>query len=195
MRPRGPDLVPNLCVTHLYGSLNRRRDWVAPISEGAWHRDSSEASPAGGLPVPHEWHDVRGDQSVSDRIARRAHLLSNVLATFTPYNPGEFPSWWTKALEANIAGELCGAYELVKGAGDGAILVTNKALGIVSNTSVLWIPYDDIVGWEPPKKTPPADSLVLHTSEGDRTTKLRSGDAVHFISFLLSIGRIGKASS
>jgi hypothetical protein len=118
--------------------------------------------------------------SVSDRVARRAHLLSTVLAMFTSYRPGEFPPWWTEAVEANIAGELCGAYELVKGARDGAMLVTNKGLGIVSSTSVLWIPYDNIVGWEPPQKTPPADSLVCIRA---RATEQRgSGVGTPFIS-------------
>lgn len=124
------------------------------------------------------------------RVANAILRLRNVLSTLIECADGSRPAWWSSELESRLQGELCAAYELRVGEMDGALLLTDNAIGVVAPRGfVKWIPYSTIVDWTPPRKEPPSTMLHVRTTSGNCELRLRDGDPLRFVGFLLWLSR------
>ncbi len=126
------------------------------------------------------------NRRVADAILR----LGNILTSLIDCSNGARPGWWSEQLEASRHGQLCAVYEHVSGEREGAVLLSDAAIGLVAQDGhVQWIPHATITNWTPPRKESPSTTLRLTTTSGERELRLRDGDPFRFVSFLLWLSR------
>lgn len=129
------------------------------------------------------------------RIRRQAKriLSGKVKGADRPIFPGYIsfdedrrPRWWSDELAPGSWGAVLGVHESEPGCSVGAIVVTDRGLGVLNEPlAPLWLPYDTIDGWNKPSKDPISKSLVVRTNAGHEVELLfPDACAFAFVQFL-----------
>lgn len=129
------------------------------------------------------------------RIRRQAKriLSGKVVGTDRPIFPGyisfdedQRPRWWSDEFAPGSWGALLGVHESEPGCSVGAIVVTDRGLGLLNEPRApVWLPYETINGWNKLSKDPISKSLVVRTDAGDEVELLfPDGGAFAFVQFI-----------
>jgi hypothetical protein len=112
-----------------------------------------------------------------------------IFPEYIPFEEHDRPRWWRDELAVDSWGAVLGVHEAEAGSPVGAILITDRGLGVFSEPSTpMWLPYEQIKGYEKLSKEPVSRSLVLRTQSGGKITLLfrPDGAAFAFVQFLLN---------
>ncbi|WP_159396524.1 hypothetical protein [Sorangium cellulosum] len=102
------------------------------------------------------------------------------------FDKEERPRWWMDELAPDSWGEIFGVHEIERDRSDGAIVVTERGLGVFNDPRApIWLPYEAVEGWAKLSKDPISKSLIVRTKSGSEVELLfPHGGAFAFVQFL-----------
>ncbi|WP_437805210.1 hypothetical protein [Sorangium sp. So ce1078] len=134
--------------------------------------------------------------ALADRIRKQAKRIlagmvkgsddRSIFPGYMSFDKDKRPCWWSSELAPDSWGEILGIHEIKTDCADGAIVITEKGLGVFSDPlAPIWLPYESVDGWEKLSKDPVSLSLVVRTKDGDKVELLfPHGGAFAFVQFL-----------
>ncbi|XYH97991.1 hypothetical protein ACMHYB_61335 [Sorangium sp. So ce1128] len=110
----------------------------------------------------------------------------SIFPGYMSFDKDKRPRWWRNELAPDIWGEILGVHEAESDCSDGAIVVTERGLGVFNDPlAPIWLPYEAVEGWERLSKDPVSKSLVVRTRAGNKVELLFPyGGAFAFVQFL-----------
>ena len=96
------------------------------------------------------------------------------------------PPWWTTHLAQDAWGEILGVHESYVGVREGALVITERGVALLSSDGVVrWFAYTDVAGWERLSKEPLSQELVVRLGDGSTVALPFPGaGAFGFVQFL-----------
>lgn len=97
------------------------------------------------------------------------------------------PRWWRDGLALEAWGPVIGVHEIEADCPRGAIVVAENGLAVFNDPMVpVWLPYEEVEGFNKLSKEPISKSLVVRTKGGDEVELLffPDGSAFAFVQFL-----------
>ena len=91
-----------------------------------------------------------------------------VFPRFVDFEASQPPRWWHDGTADPSWGEVYGVHQSEPGRANGAIVIAENGLALLSEEAPTWVPYSSIKGWDELSKEPPSTSLRLVTQTGDR---------------------------
>ncbi len=86
-----------------------------------------------------------------------------VFPGFIDFESSEPPRWWDGRMADSSWGKVYGVHQSEPGRANGAIVIAENGLALLSEGAPTWVPYSSIKGWDQLSKEPPSTSLRLVT--------------------------------
>ena len=119
---------------------------------------------------------------------RRARPTVRIFPRYVSFANSSPPPWWTTLLGQDAWGEILGVHESYVGVREGALVITERGVALLSSHGVVrWFAYTDVAGWERLSKEPLSQELVVRLGDGSTVALPFPGDgAFGFVQFLIS---------
>lgn len=132
---------------------------------------------------------------VAHRIRRQAKRIlagmvrgseQRIFPGYISFDEDRRPRWWGDGLTLESWGAVIGVHEIEPDCPRGAIVVAENGLAVFNDTlAPVWLPYEEIEGWNKLSKEPISKSLVVRTKAGNEVELLfPNGGAFAFVQFL-----------